>query len=460
MRPFHALFTVLILAPCMGFAEEGLFPFVVSYDTPENATNVSGWLEAPAGKSGFVRAEDGRLVTDAGPIRFWATNMCFGGCFPSHEQAERVAARMARFGINCVRMHHMDARDIWGKSPNKTIIDPDQLDKLDYLIYQFKRHGIYTNINLHVSRTLGEKEGFPGGEGRPKYDKGLGNFEPRMIDLQKKYAKDLLGHVNPYTKTAYKDEPAVAFVEISNEDALFAVWGWGQLDDLPDPYATTFRKLWNAWLRKKYGTTEKLREAWLEANVPVGENLLENGDFFEPIGRSWFLERDDTSDASWSVVPGGPDGKKALRIDVVRNSRTPWRPQFGQAGLPVKAKHPYTLSFYARAKDKRKLSVNCMQAHEPWHRIGFDTQCELTPEWKKFEFVFISTNTEDDRNARITFGSLKPGTYELADVSFRPGGTIGWRPEWNLEDDAVAVMKKRAATLSRQGREDFLRFSL
>ena len=129
-----------------------------------------------------------------------------------------------------------------------------------------------------------------------------------MIDLQKKYAKDLLGHVNPYTKTAYKDEPAVAFVEISNEDALFAVWGWGQLDDLPDPYATTFRKLWNAWLRKKYGTTEKLREAWLEANVPVGENLLENGDFFEPIGR--FL------------VPG--TGRHVRRL-LVGRSRRPGR---------------------------------------------------------------------------------------------------------------------------------------
>ena len=30
------------------------------------------------------------------------------GCFPTHDQAERVAARLARLGINCVRLHHMD----------------------------------------------------------------------------------------------------------------------------------------------------------------------------------------------------------------------------------------------------------------------------------------------------------------------------------------------------------------
>ncbi len=35
-------------------------------------------------------------------------------------------------------------------------------------------------------RSFGEKEGFSGQQQRPKYDKGLDNFEPRMIRLQKK----------------------------------------------------------------------------------------------------------------------------------------------------------------------------------------------------------------------------------------------------------------------------------
>ncbi|MHC4176829.1 MAG: hypothetical protein ACYSWU_04950, partial [Planctomycetota bacterium] len=196
-------------------AEEPLFPFVVSYDAPENLTNLSAWLDRPAGKRGFVRAEEGRLVTRDGPIRFWGTNLCFDACFPSHRQAERLAARLARLGINCVRMHHMDSRSIWGDSPNKLTIDPKQLDRLDYLVHQLKLRGVYTNINLHVSRWFGEPEGFVARDARPNYDKGLGNFEPRMIELQKKYARDLLTHVNPYTKSPYTREPAVAFVEIS-----------------------------------------------------------------------------------------------------------------------------------------------------------------------------------------------------------------------------------------------------
>ena len=47
----------------------------------------------------------------------------------------------------------------------------------------------------------------------------------------------------------------MAFVEINNENALFSQWSWGQLDDLPEPYAATFRQIWNAWLRKKYADT-------------------------------------------------------------------------------------------------------------------------------------------------------------------------------------------------------------
>jgi len=257
--------TMLLLVLAFGrtvSAREPLFPFVVSYDAPAGVTNVSDWIARPAGGAGFVRAEDGRFATDAGPIRFWATNLCFEACFCSHQQADRLAARLARLGINCVRLHHMDSRAIWGESSNKLTIDPKKLERLDYLIHRLKEHGIYVNINLHVSRWLDEAEGFPKRQQRPRFDKGLDNFEPRMIELQEKYARDLLTHVNPYTRRAYTDEPAVAMVEINNENALFAAWSWNQLDDLPEPYATTYRKFWNRWLRAKYRTTAGLLTAW------------------------------------------------------------------------------------------------------------------------------------------------------------------------------------------------------
>ena len=49
-------------------------------------------------------------------------------------------------------------------------------------------------------------------------------FHPDLIAANKRYARDLLTHVNAYTKARYADEPAVAMVEINNEDTIF-LWG-------------------------------------------------------------------------------------------------------------------------------------------------------------------------------------------------------------------------------------------
>jgi len=433
-----------------------LFPFQVSYGDREVVTDVSGWLDKPAGKHGFVRVENGRLVTNAGPIRFWGTNLCFEACFPTKEDAERLARRVASFGFNCVRLHHMDSYSIWGDSPNKTIIDLKKLDRLDYLIYQLKQHGIYVNINLHVSRWLDEKEGFPHRNQRPNYDKGLGNFEPRMIELQKKYARDLLTHLNPYTRTRYTDEPAVAFVEISNEDALFTVWNWGDMDDLPEPYATTYRQLWNRWLLDKYGTTNALRRAWGVGEIPLGEELLPGGEFGPDFEKYWRIERDAETLVQCTPQSGGPQGTAFLRIVVEKKGTVPWRPQISHPGVAVRKNHAYTLSCYLRADRTRSLSLNCMMAHEPWERLGFSTTVQLSPEWKEYRFVFLPDR--DDANARITITSLEPGVYELAKFSLRPGGVYGLKSGQTLEDSSVPVLRRGELGVTEMARHDFSDF--
>jgi hypothetical protein len=466
LKETHPMFChaklALTIATCLSVAaatrgdDRNLFPFVISYDAPDNVTNVAKWLPQPAGQHGFVRAEGGHFVTAGGPIRFWATNLCFDACFPSREQAERLAARLARFGINCVRLHHMDSRSIWGDSPNKLTVDPKQLQRLDYLIYQLARHGIYTNINLHVSRWFGEAEGFAARDERPKYDKGLDNFEPRMIELQKKYARDLLTHVNPHTGNPYTHEPAVACVEINNENALFNQWSRRQLDTLPEPYATTFRKIWNAWLREKYGSTARLQETWDVGAKPLGEELLTNGDFSQPIQGTWNLERDDQTEATTTIASDGPDGAPRLRIEVVKQGRESWRPQMSQSGFAVKRDSPYTLTCYLRSPKKRQMSLNCKMAHEPWQDLGLSTSVEMGPEWKQVRFTFVAM--QDDPRARITFTNLTPGIYEIADVSLRPGGIIGLEAGQRIEDDSVPVMKRDQMVLTRAARDDFIDF--
>lgn len=198
-----------------------LFPFAFSPDAPTGVADFSALLDAPAGRHGFVRCEDERFVTDAGPIRFNGVNLTGAANFPSHATADRLAVRLAALGINCVRLHYLDcAYDNFKQGPERPLvarlnttafrIDPERLEKLDYLVAALKRRGIYVNLNLRVARD--------------ERQKGASYLDEGLIATQKDYARQILRHVNPYTKLAYADDPAVALVEITNEDSPMKVF--------------------------------------------------------------------------------------------------------------------------------------------------------------------------------------------------------------------------------------------
>ena len=122
-------------------SDDGLFPFVISYEMAKGATDFSALLDAPAGKHGFTRIEGQHFVNDAGRIRFNGVNIVGGACFPTHEQAERLAERLAHFGINCARLHFFDLVIYNYRAYNETgllvddgtwcTLNPEQADLFD-----------------------------------------------------------------------------------------------------------------------------------------------------------------------------------------------------------------------------------------------------------------------------------------------------------------------------------------
>jgi len=232
MRDILAFIFILLLVTQPAYAEKGWFPYWFPED-PSKAPDYMGLpastfnagkdvLDPPAGKHGFVKVKDGHFYFEDGTrARFWGTNLCFGACFPEHKVAEIMANRIAYFGFNSVRLHHMDMLlepDGIFESPGK--LSPRQLDKLDYLIFQLKQRGIYVDINTLVSRFFKESEGVIDAEKLGMAAKPASLFDARLIELQKQYDKDLLTHLNPYTKLRYCDDPAVCLVEITNENTL------------------------------------------------------------------------------------------------------------------------------------------------------------------------------------------------------------------------------------------------
>ncbi|MCL2347286.1 MAG: carbohydrate binding domain-containing protein [Planctomycetaceae bacterium] len=433
-----------------------MFPFVISFDAPDNITNISSQLEAPAGKSGFVRVEDGCFVTDRGPIRFWGTNLTFMANFPTPEQADQLADRLARFGYNCARLHHVDTGNNSLVSGRNTLteLDPKKLDAYDRLVAALKKRGIYVNINLHVGRWFDDRDGFPFRDQRPDFDKGVGNFEPRMIEYQKKYAKDLLTHVNPYTKLAYCNDPCVAMVEISNEDSIVVEWCGGKLETLPEPYLGLLRKLWNDWLRNKYQTTEQLRTAWGCSSVPLGKEMLTAGTFDNDeavLSRQLSLHTDDQSDSEMWVTDG------LLKIRVTKMGRENWIPQLYFRPCAVEKDKPYQLTIKIRSDKPTKVMASVRMDHEPWEAVGCQKNLAVGPEWKTFEMPFHAT--ADDGQARINLNDFQPDTiYEIDTISLRPGGTFGLQPDQSLESGNVSLLGPFEQGALQNTSRDFIEF--
>ena len=236
-------------------SQRGMEPFVIDHWAAAQApspVDVSFLLDAPAGKYGFIQVKDGHLATGNGRrIRFWGVDITEWSRgsrkIPSKKDAAFWAAALARFGVNIVRLQRLDTEAPRGliKSGvgNTRSLDPEQLDREDYFIAQLEKRGIYVDIDLMVARTFREGDGVKDAELVDKGAKGTSIYDPRMIVLQKEYARELLDHLNPYTKRKYINDPGVAIVEINNENQLYEGF------HAPSPYyEAELTSLYNQWL--------------------------------------------------------------------------------------------------------------------------------------------------------------------------------------------------------------------
>ena len=220
------------LPPLLAQTQSGMAPFSMDHRRAalaHSSVDVSFLLDAPAGKHGFVKVQDGHLATgDGHRIRFWGVNITDWSSgsrqIPSKEDAAFWAGTLARFGVNCVRFQFLDLEVprglIKSGTGNTRSLDAEQLDREDYFIAELEKRGIYVDFNLLVGRPFAEGDGVKDAKTLRQGAKGTSFFDARLIELQKEYAQQLLGHLNPYTKLKYTDDPAVAIVEINNENAI------------------------------------------------------------------------------------------------------------------------------------------------------------------------------------------------------------------------------------------------
>ena len=167
--------------------------------------------------------------------------------FLEPEAADALADRLARSGINLVRLGDLDA----AYGPNRSLLDdaedntkefdPVALERLDHLIAALKKRGIYVAIELASKRRFRVEDGvavpglLPSGGGPAWF------FDPKMGQLALSTAKALLNHKNPETELALKEDPALAWVTLAGETSMFDLND--NPDVLPAPYAKQLHEL-------------------------------------------------------------------------------------------------------------------------------------------------------------------------------------------------------------------------
>ncbi len=327
---------------------DALFEIALPWDDGSpTAIDVSGTVSRVIPDDGFVRTTaDGHLSIKDRRVRFWGVTLTNSANFPEKPDAERVARRLAKLGVNIVRFDQLDAHDIWTSVDPDRGLDPGQLDRLDYFVAQLKRNGIYSDLSLLASRPFSRQAtSLPADLDlvtNVKRRAALGFFDDALLQLQKDYARDLLMHVNAYTGNPYAQEPAVAFVEINRENGLVDAFLSGQLDNLPPFYKQELTTQWNRWLRGKYANHDALIAGWSDAGNGVSfypdemlgsktgmRAFLRKGDAVarsENARKDWFRFLWQTEDRYWRGMRDhlkSTLGLKALVLGTVVGSSTP-----------------------------------------------------------------------------------------------------------------------------------------
>ncbi|WP_420146355.1 hypothetical protein [Sphingobium sp.] len=374
----------------------GAVPYTIDHPGRANGLiDLRFLLDGPAGNHGFVTVKDGHFrFADGRRFRCWGVNITGwemgSALLPPHREAEIYAESLARLGVNCVRLHFLDMRTdqrvidgdgvpvarggqkppithtpsglIDARFDDSRHFDPDQVDRLHYLFAQFKQRGIYIDFNLNVGRT------WRAGDGVPDHDligvaKGVTYFGPELIARQKDYARMLLDMRNPYTGLRYADDPAVAIVEIVNENSLLEFWqrGWLRGErvpggenlqlDLTPHYARLLTDRYNAWLARNRKATE-LAELRRLAGVGPGASIP-------------FLRRGDFRDAPKSRFRAEIEFLTSVEVDFQQDMARFLRDEVGVKSIIMPtADHTYFIAGQPMMRSSAKFDV--MDSHVYW----------------------------------------------------------------------------------------------
>ena len=129
------------------------------------------------------------------------------------------------------------------------------------------------------------------------------NYAEDCQDLLIETVVNLLKHENPYTGKTYAEDPALAYIEMQNEDDIFFFTTAGVYDRYPT-YKKNLMERYARWLGEKYKDQAGLRAAWARA-LRADETLAAQNVALQP--NPWFMSADS--------LPNQQGGNKQRLLD-------------------------------------------------------------------------------------------------------------------------------------------------
>ncbi|MGH7143063.1 MAG: hypothetical protein ACREJ2_02885 [Planctomycetota bacterium] len=229
----------------------------------------------------FAQMKDGHLYYGGRRLRLWGT-----AGWPNPR-------RLLEMGFNAERIWHPDANAMYdaasaARGEVKPYVKGDNSawDQADRHVAEAEKAGLFmmlaaTTGTLPAAPLSADDSFLAGGPDWLAWRAAMRSphpddmhwlyVDPRLQRARKRFLKNLLTHVNPYTGRAYGQEPAIVIYELFNENGGAKHLLEGSFEKWPGFFRDELQQRWNAWLTARYHTDAALLQAW--GKLDPGESL-------------------------------------------------------------------------------------------------------------------------------------------------------------------------------------------
>lgn len=144
----------------------------------------------------------------------------------------------------------------------------------------------------------------------------------------------------------------------------------------------------------------------------------------------WNLSAEDGYTASVALDTAQKAmGAGSARIQVAQAGGEAWRVGLGTRPLRLTAGTEYTISFWAKADQARKIAVWAQRESAPWTRWLDYPDFPLTTEWQRFEIAVTAAGSDSSASLNFGFGATT-GTVWIDGVMLQQGNADVWRRDF------------------------------